>query len=246
MRYPDNIICLMAALLLCGCCSVSNWLHKQNMAVEEKLAASEVVLPAHPIAVIYDVESSASPRKQVSIFFDGKGMARVLEAGNGRDRKTLVDFRKQVIIRKDLNTSKQETTKIDPYDFPSVLNARDALLAKALCLGSGATRGFPYHRWSLRKGSCEWEVWTDDRDSFPIYYRSIKSGDVTTWTLVNSWVDGSTYDAPTFFSLEPDPPPPEPIKNTEETEDEAVDKEKNLHPRHRNLRKHSTHKSSNE
>lgn len=226
MRITYGIICVAAVLALSSCTVISGWLNRQNMRLEEKFAANEVAAPAHPVGVVYEVISSVAPRKQISIFFNGKGMARVLEQGDNWDRKTLIDFKKQQVLHMNFSANLQETKALDPYTFPCVLNAMDAEQAKASCLGVGATRGFPYHRWGLRKNAYEWEVWTDDRDSFPIYYRSIKGGDVTTWTLLNSWIDGSTYNSPTFFSLQPDPPPPEPIKSQEETEKKEAEKQK--------------------
>jgi len=169
------LTCLVVAASLSGCHKISNWMHKQDMTSEENFAAQEVVEPAHPVGASYDISSSDAPRKQLSLFFNGAGLARVLETGIGRDHKTLVDFKKHQIIHKDFLHNWQNAEALDPYSFPAVLTAKDAQQQKAVCLGTGAMRGFPYHRWGLRNNNNEWEVWTDDKDNFPIYYRTIKT-----------------------------------------------------------------------
>jgi hypothetical protein len=232
MKDLDKIAFLAAVLALCGCAELSSWVNGQSLTEEEKLALKEVAWPAHPVGATYDVTKSGMPARQITVFYDGKGLARILDASVGKEKKTIIDFKKQQITNKDFKANSEETLAIDPLEFPSVLNARDALSAHAACTGKGVTRGFPYHRWRLNQNGSEWEVWTDDKDSFPVYYRSIKSGDVVTWTIVSSWIDGSTYDKPTFFSLLKDPPPPEPVKTEEELAQKKIKRELELQKRH--------------
>lgn len=221
---------LASTLGLSACTELSNWLQSKDKQNEEALAIQETP-KAHPVGVAYDMMSSNGEKKQLSIFYNGEGLARILFRNSG-NTKLLLDFNKQEITSKDFNTDWIETKKIDPYNYPIVLNAKNAAALKAECIGKGRRRGYPFHRWSLHKGDDEWEVWTDDNDSFPIYFRSIRNGEVTTWTMANAWIDGSTYDKPTFFTLEPDPLPPAP---------ETKEPEEPIEPERKQHRKHSKH-----
>lgn len=190
----------------------------------------------------YDIVASTGERKQLSMFFNGEGLARILFAKNGNS-KVIIDYKKQEISEKDFNTGWTETKKIDPLEIPVLINSKEAAAGQAESLGTGSRKGFPYHRWGKKIKENEWEVWTDDMDCFPVYYRSIKNGEVSTWTLVNAWIDGSTYDKPTFFTLEPDPPPPLPEKTEEEKEEEKR-QEKIMQEKKHHQSKYHDHKSA--
>lgn len=242
MRSANLIVGAVAVASLSACSGISDWLHKQDMTAEESFAKEELK-PAHPVGVTYEVVSTSGIRKQVSVFFNGDGMARLLEPGNNWNTKTLIDFKKQEVTRKDFNPEYLETKKIDPYELPPVLNAKYAIDLKAHCLGKGVSRGYLYHRWGERDKKNEWEVWTDDTDSFPIYYRSIKNGDATTWTMIGSWIDGSTYNKPTFFTLEADPLPPEELKAREKEKESEYEREKAKEEAHKRVHRSAGRKS---
>lgn len=199
---------------LSSCAEATDWLR------ERKLSEAKASVSARPVGVTYDVVSSNEPHKQISVFFNGQSLARVLEPGDNWEMKTLLDYKNGKLIEKSFRTETQDINNIDPLKYPPVLTAMDAQRENAKCIGEGRSKGYAYHRWAGKAATGEWEVWTDDGDSFPIYYRSIKNGEVCTWSMVNSWIDGSTYNKPTFFTTEADPPPPEPEKTEEEKEPE--------------------------
>ena len=228
----------LAVLCLCSCTQFTNWLDQREF--EESTASKS----ARPVGVSYDVCSSTEPRKQVSMFFNGNSLARVLEPGDNWTEKTLLNYENYLLTKKDFRTEMQDISKIDPLQFPPILNAEMAKREKAVCIGAGRSKGYAYHRWSGKNNKGEWEVWTDDNDNFPIYYRAIKHGEVCTWTMVNSWIDGSTYNNPTFFTTEADPPPPEPEKTEEQKEKEEQEAMEKAHlKRHHQIAKKS-HKRS--
>ncbi len=246
MKQLLNIAWLLVILQVSACTSLTGLWRK-----EESKDAVLNVKEAHPVGVAYDVASSNGERKQISIFFNGKGIARLLDPALG-NVKVLVDFDKQTVCTKDFDKDMVDMHKLDPFAMPCVLNARYALEQKALSDGTGSTKGFPYHRWLWRKNDDLWEVWTDDNDSFPVYFRSVKAGEVCTWTIVNAWVDGSTLDKPTFYTLEADPPPPEWVKAQEELKEKekkeaelALEKEKARERRRKRHVSGAARKSSN-
>lgn len=240
MRNLCILLCLVCGLSACS--AINDYFEAKRAETKAQQAEqlAKQVKEAHPVGASYEVLTSNGERKQMSIFYNGEGMARILYRDNGKT-KVLVDYLNKQITSKDFNTNWQETKQIDEFAFPCILNAKDASARKAECLGMGITRGFPYHRWGLKQeNGDEWEVWTDDNDSFPVYFRSIKGGDVTTWMMVNAWIDGSTYDKPTFFTLEPDPLPPAPEVKEEEPEAETQKKH-----RHRHSQRHRAQKKTN-
>ena len=224
-------------ILLCLCLGLSACSALSDLLAKKETPAPEIEVPkAHPVGVSYEVMTGNGERKTMSIFYSGDGLARILYRNSG-NTKLILDYGKKEITSKDFNSDWVETKLIDEYTYPCVLNARDAAKVKASCLGTGRTRGYPYHRWGLRTKNDEWEVWTDDNDSFPVYFRSIKNGDVTTWTMVNAWIDGSTYDKPTFFTLDPDPTPPAP-----EAKEEPVELEPEKRHHHKHSQRHRAQK----
>lgn len=224
--------------VLASCDHVSQWLRERE-TTEVSAAVSK-----RPVGVTYDVISSNAPRKQISVFFNGQAMARVLEPGDNWTGKTLLNYNNELLTKKDFNTETQDISTIDPMAYPAVLDANMAKRVNAKCIGEGVSKGYAYHRWTGKSQNGEWEVWTDDGDSFPIYYRSIKNGEVCTWTMVNSWIDGSTYNKPTFFTTEADPPPPEPVKTEEEiAEEERKKQEEKQQKAHHHIARR-THKRS--
>lgn len=224
LKAKSTTIALLGSIALSSCTDYSAYLEKR----EAELDAQEQKPTPHPIGATYDLTSSKGEHKQFSVFYDGAGKARLLYPKPGT-YKILLDFSRKEITTKDFEDNSQETKSLDPYEYPIIINNQQAEQEKAECAGRGQTKGFPYHRWLFKKSNDEWEVWTDDNDCFPVYYRSIKNGDVTSWTLVNAWVDGSTYNKPTFFTLEPDPPPPEPPKNEAELQKAEPVQEKSRH-----------------
>ncbi len=148
------------------------------MAQEESFASVEVKTP-HPIAAKYDVMTGYGERKEINLYFDSKGLVRIIFTKNPNSKKIL-NYKIKKFTTVDFETKKKETENFDPYLFPPVLSARDAKDCGAVCIGTGRMKDSPYHRWRMRDADNEWEVWTDDNDSFPIYFRAIKNGTVTT------------------------------------------------------------------
>ena len=226
---------LFAASINClsACTQIGAWLQERELS--EANASSN----ARPVGVTFDLASSTEAHKQVSMFFNGKSLARVLEPGDNWTEKTLLDYKNNLVTRKYFSTETQDVEKIDPLQYPPVLDLNIAKREKAKCLGTGRSKGYSYHRWSGTTDKGEWEVWTDDNDNFPIYYRAIKNGgEVCTWTMANSWIDGSTYNKPTFFTTEADPPPPEPeIKEEQEPEEKKIEEKKQTKRSHQIAKK---------
>ncbi len=228
MKFRAILLSFLATALLCSCSSFSQWLlqHELNDKKEESVNKAR----PHPVGVTYDLIASDSPSKQISVFYNGEGLARVLFKGSSQTKKTIIDYQKQEVVNKDFEKDLLETTKLDPYEFPAVLNAENAGARKASCIGRGWFKNFPYHRWLFKDENSEWEVWTDDNDAFPVYFRSVRNGQVRSWLMQSSWIDGSTYDRPTFFSLEPDPLP-KPESEQSELEQPRASSEANHHPK---------------
>lgn len=239
MKQQVLLICL-SSFVLSACSAVSVWFEKEKTAIEKQ---DEPKSTPHPVGVTYEITSSKGDRKQLSVFYNGEGLARVLFPQNGNS-KFLIDYTKQEITNKDFNTDWQESKTLDPYSFPSILDSQSAIKRKAVCIGSGRSKGFPYHRWSYQNRNDEWEVWTDDNDSFPVYFRSIKDGEVTTWTIVNAWIDGSTYDKPTFFTLDPDPQPAPKAEEEAEQSTDTVSLKHKKHAKHKHSQKKSAKKQA--
>ncbi|MBX9690169.1 MAG: hypothetical protein K2X27_25885 [Candidatus Obscuribacterales bacterium] len=243
MQSTRLCLSLLVIFTVSACSPVQNWI-KESLLKNDDAAVKEALNTAHPVGVSFDVTMDGGKHQQISLFFNGSGLARVIGL-NDKAEKTLIDFAGQEISRHDFESDKYESEKLDPSVFPCILGGRDALLRQAKCIGTGYRKGFPYHRWTRQNMNYEWEIWTDDRDSFPIYFRSIKNGEVTTWTLINAWIDESTKDKATFFTLEADPVPaapnPEELDLQAKAKAEAEEKEKLL--RLRPKRKSGKHRN---
>lgn len=198
--------------------------NKLDRNTESELAAEEPE-SGHPVGAIYSVDSSSSPHREVALFFSGSGTARVLGRQHSNKEKTLVDFDKQLVTKVNTETKWIDASKLDPFEYPPIINPKAARKMKADCIGSGISKSYPYHRWRKEQGADEWEVWTDDRDHFPIYYRSVHNGEVLSWTIINTWIDESVKTQATFFTTQADPPPPQPIAHEDQEKDSKKKKQ---------------------
>lgn len=208
-----NLLLTVLAVTTLGLC-FSSALHHLVVKVDrqaESDLASEEPESGHPVGAMYSVDSSTSPHREVSLFFNGDGIARVLGRPRNAKEKTLIDFNKQTITTADSETLRVENDKLNPFEYPPIINPKAARSFKAECIGTGISKSYPYHRWRKEMGEDEWEVWTDDRDHFPVYYRAVHKGEVVSWTIINTWIDQSVMAQPTFFTTQADPPPPQPI-----------------------------------
>ena len=235
------IALFFAAQVLSSCSDARRMVHDIDHDAEGQLS-TEQPDSGHAIGVIYNVDSSAAPHRQMTIFFNGSGLGRVLGTVHYGREKILVNFKKGEILNVDTETRSTEITQLNPYEYPPVINPNAARSAKAKCIGIGTIRSFPYHRWQKEDGDNEWEVWTDDRDHFPVYYRSVNKGEVTTWTLVNAWIDPTTLTSTTFFTSEPDPLPVKPIQEKQAINTKShstTERKKGNSRQHRRRQSHS-------
>lgn len=220
-----NLILTVVILAVLGL-SVSSMLRNLVVKVDrqaESDIANEEPESGHPVGAIYSVDSSVAPHKEISLFYNGAGMARVLGRSHNAKEKILIDFAKQQVTTVNTETQWTNVSKLDDFEYPPIINPKAARALKAECIGSGVSKSYPYHRWRKESGSDEWEVWTDDRDHFPVYFRSVRKGEVVSWTIINTWIDESVMSQPTFFTTQADPPPPQPIAHV----DEQTKKQKN-------------------
>ena len=215
-----NLFLAIIAVTVLGL-SFSSVLHDFIARLDRKAQsdlAGEEPDSGHPVGATYSVDSSTGPHSEISLFYNGSGMARVLGRARNPKEKTLIDFPNQIVTVANTETNWTGVSKLNPFEYPPVINPKQARAQKAECIGNGVSRSYPYHRWRKEGGGDEWEVWTDDRDHFPVYFRAVRNGEVVSWTIINTWIDQSVMSQPTFFTTKADPPPPQPIAhNTEET-----------------------------
>ncbi len=204
---------------------------KLDQHTESELAAEEPE-SGHPVGAIYSVDSSTGPHREVALFFSGFGTARVLGHLQNNKEKTLIDFDKQLVTKVNTQTKWINTSKLEPFEYPPIINPKAARKMKADCIGSGISKSYPYHRWRKEQGADEWEVWTDDRDHFPVYYRSVHNGEVLSWTIINTWIDESVKTQETFFTTQADPPPPQPIAHEDQEKNSKRKKQADKKRRH--------------
>lgn len=201
------LLLILFAGLSSGCAVLSGFFeqNQENALLEELKNSSE----AHPLGATYALADSSGRLKKLSVFYNGKGIARLLDQEQSSENcKVIINYQASELRRKNFDTEEEELETIDYLQLPPVINNKAALEAKARFCGRGLRNGFPYHRWSKEEKDGEWEVWIDDRDSFPIYYRAVKNGEILSWTMTNAWIDESTENKPSFFTLEADPLPP--------------------------------------
>lgn len=208
---------------------------KLDRNTESELAAEEPE-SGHPVGAIYSVDSSTGPHREIALFFNGAGIARVLGRQQLSKEKTLILFDKQLVLTVNTETQWNSATKLNPFEYPPIINPKAARKMKADCIGSGISKSYPYHRWRKEQGADEWEVWTDDRDHFPVYYRSVHNGEVLSWTIINTWIDESVKTQATFFTTQPDPPPPQPVAHEDQEKNNPKRKKQTVKKRRHSSR----------